>query len=254
MSGNYTYYSDRFFGFGEPGAFKPYTLMHLIPLILCVAAIWLVYRKRESLRTWKHEAGLRCWLAFAMFSMEFGFFVWLLYVGDTSGQYLMMAKLPLHLCDFGLISCLFLVVSKNRTLFGFNYFVTLFGAVLACIIPQTVLTDVDPRHFRYYQYFGEHLIPIFCTAYMMMVHGLRPRYRDIWITMGVLLLMGIPAVLLNEAFPGSDYLFLRLDISLFPANQYIRLAIYAVLLTAIFHLMWLVSAWSAKRKTSASGL
>ena len=254
MSGNYTYYSDGFFGFGEPGAFKPYTLMHLIPLILCVAAIWLVYRKRGSLKTWKHEAGLRCWLAFAMFSMEFGCFVWLRYVGYTSGQYLMMAKLPLHLCDFGLISCLFLVVSKNRTLFGFNYFVTFFGAVLACVIPQTVLTDVDPRHFRYYQYFGEHLIPIFCTAYMMMVHGLRPRYRDIWITMGVLLLTGVPAVLLNEAFPGSDYLFLRLDISLFPANQYIRLAIYAVLLTAIFHLMWLVSAWSAKRKTSAAGL
>ena len=136
-----------------------------------------------------------------MFLMEFGFFVWLLYVGDTSGQYLMMAKLPLHLCDIGLISCMFMVTSSNQTLFSFNFFVTLFGAVLACIIPQTVLSDVDPSHYRYYQYFGEHLIPIYCTVYMMIVHDMKPRYRDLWISVAGIALMLVPAFKLNESFP-----------------------------------------------------
>ncbi len=51
-------------------------------------------------------------------------------------------------------------------------------------------------------------------------------------------LMLVPAYQLNESFPGSDYLFLKLDTSLFPANQYIRACIYAVLLILIFHAMW----------------
>ncbi len=240
MSGQYTYYRDGFFGFGEPGAFRPYHLMHLVPLLLCAMAIMAVYLKREWFRKWKREETFRYFLSFSMFLMEFGFFVWLLYVGDTSGKNLMMAKLPLHLCDVGLISCMFMVTGKNQTLFGFNFFVTLFGATLACIIPQTVLTDVDPSYFRYYQYFGEHLIPIFSTVYMMIVHRMRPRYKDLWITVFGVTLMLIPSFVLNTSFPGSDYLFLKLETNLFPKNQYLRAVIYGTLLTLIFHIMWLI--------------
>lgn len=238
MSGEYTYYSEGFFGFGPAGSFKPYSGMHLVPLLICAGLVVFVWLRRERLRRWKGEYHLRFVLAFLMFLMEFGYFVWLLYVGDSSGQYLMMAKLPLHLCDVGLISCMFMVPSKNRTLFSFNFFVTLFGATLACIIPQTVLDGANPSYFRYYQYFGEHLLPIFGTCYMLLVHRMRPRYRDLWITVGVLFAMVIPGVLLNEAFPGSDYLFLKLDVPFFPENQIQRAALYLVLIIFVFHAMW----------------
>ncbi len=201
MSGAYTYYDDGFFGFGKPGAFRAFSLMHIIPVFLCIALIVWTWYRRAWFRQWKYEGTFRYFLSFSMFLMEFGFFVWLLYVGDTSGQYLMMAKLPLHLCDIGLISCMFMVTSRNQTLFSFNFFVTLFGAVLACIIPQTVLSDVDPSHYRYYQYFGEHLIPIYCTVYMMIVHDMKPRYRDLWISVAGIALMLVPAFKLNESFP-----------------------------------------------------
>ena len=170
MSGEYTYYSDGFFGFGSLGIFKPYSMMHLVPWLICIGLLIMVWLMRDKLRGWKDETHLRFALAFLMFSMEFSYFLWLLYVGDSSGNYLMMSKLPLHACDLGLIVCMFMVPSKNRTLFGINFFVTLFGATLACIIPQTVLDSADPSYFRYYQYFGEHLIPIFSTIYMM-IHG-----------------------------------------------------------------------------------
>lgn len=240
MSGEYTYYSDGFFGFGPPGTFKPYGMIHIVPLLLCIGLLIMVWLMRDKLRSWKGEIHLRFVLAFLMFSMEFSYFLWLLYVGDNSGNYLMMSKLPLHVCDIGLIVCMFMVPSKNRTLFGFNFFVTLFGATLACIIPQTVLDCADPSYFRYYQYFGEHLIPIFSTIYMMIVHNMKPRYLDIWITAGALAIMTPAAIKLNNAFPGSDYLFLNLDVSVFPDGQYTRAAFYTVLLLIIFHLMWLI--------------
>ena len=248
MSGEYTYYSEGFFGFGPPGTFHPYGLMHFAPILICVGWLILVWIKREWFRRWKHELRFRFALSFLLFCMEFSFFVWLLYVGDSSGSYLMMAKLPLHLCDLGLIVCMFMVPSGNRTLFGINFFVTLFGATLACIIPQTVLDGADPSYYRYYQYFGEHLIPVFCTVYMLIVHRMRPRYRDIWITLGVLLLMTIPAILLNEGYPGSDYLFLKLESSLFPSNQYLRACVYTVLIVVIFHLMWFLWRLLLRRK------
>ena len=243
MSGDYTYYCDGFFGFGPPGTFRAYSLMHFAPIVLCIGLLILVWFRRDKLRKWEGETHLRFVMAFLMFVMEFGFFVWLLYVGDTSGNNSMMTKLPLHVCDLGLIICMFMVPSKNKTLFGINFFVTLFGATLACIIPQTVLDCADPSYFRYYQYFGEHLIPIFGTVYMIIVHRMRPRYRDIWVSTGVLAAMLIPAFWLNEAFPGSDYMFLRLDTTLFPENQYVRAVAYTVLIIVIFHLMWFI--WNA---------
>ena len=236
----YTYYSDGFFGYGPVGTFKPYTLMHFIPLLITIAAILFVWFKRDEIREWKYEARFRYILSFSMLCMELGFFVWLLYVGDDSGKAFMMSKLPLHLCDLGLLCCMFMVTSENKALFGINFFVTLFGATLVCIIPQTVLTQEGPMHFRYYQYFGEHLIPIFATVYMIIVHKMKPRYKDIWITVAVLTVMVIPSLYLNEAFPGSDYMFLRLDIPFMPESQYLRLPIYYLLLILIFHLMWFV--------------
>lgn len=109
----------------------------------------LVWFKRNRLREWKGETHFRFFLSFVMFVMEFSFFCRLLYVGDDSGNHLMMSKLPLHVCDLGLICCMYMVPSKNRTLFGINFFITLFGATLACIIPQTVLTNAGPAHYRY---------------------------------------------------------------------------------------------------------
>lgn len=73
--------------------------------------------------------------------------------------------------------------------------------------------------------------------------------------------MAVPSFCLNDAFPGSDYMFLKLDISFMPQNQYIRAGVYFVLITMIFHLLWL--AWRmllcarkkslAEKRMSAAG-
>ena len=240
MSGEYGYYEDGFFGFGPPGTFRPYTLMHLMPILVCVILLIVVWHKREWLRQWKREGTLRYVLSFLMFVMEFGFYIRLLYVGDTSGKYLMMARIPIQVCDLGIITCMYMITSKNQSLFGINFFVTLFGATLACIIPQAVLTEANPTHFRYYQYFGDHLLPIFSTVYMIIVHRMRPRYKDIWISVSALAVLLILGLKLNDAYPGASYLFLKLSIPFFPDNQYLRALIYSIGIIIVFHLMWLL--------------
>ncbi len=247
MSGFYTFYSSGFFGFGPPGTFKAYSLMHFIPIALCIGLIFLVGANRQRLKNWKGETNLRLALSFLCFLMEFSFYVRLLYVGDSTGKYMLMTKFPLHVCDIGCICCMFMVMGTNRVLFGINFFISLFGATIACIVPQMVLTEADPTYFRYYQYFGIHLIPIFCTVYMMMVHAMKLRYRDIWYATGTLMVMAVPSIMINKAFPGANRMFLELDIPLFPENMYLKAIAYTVLIIAIFHLMWFV--WHLASRT-----
>ena len=236
----YTFYSEGFFGYGEPGTFQPYSLMHFLPILLTIGLLVLVWFQRERLRAWPGEIHLRFVWAFVMMLVEMGYYWRLLYVGDEYGTYLLLDRLPLQVCEWGLFCCMFMMPSKSKILFGINFFVTLVGAGIACIIPQTVLKTCGPAHFRYYQYWGEHLLPIAGTIYMMIVHRMRPRYRDLWISVGSLALLAIPCIIANEAIPGSNYMYLNLEVSFLPQNQYLRALIYFVLITLLFHLLWLV--------------
>ena len=42
----YTFYSDGFFGYGEAGDFKYFSIAHFVPLIILAIAIVVTYLKR----------------------------------------------------------------------------------------------------------------------------------------------------------------------------------------------------------------
>ncbi len=243
MSGKYIFFHEGFFGFGEAGNFKAFSLMHFIPILLCIGALVLVWKKRDDIAKWEGEKHFRFALSVIMFFLEFSYYIRLLYIGDLSGNYMLLSEMPLDVCDLGIIVCIFMITSKYRFLFGVNFYVSLFGATLACILPQMAISDAGPAYFRYYQFFGAHLLPIFCTIYMMMVHKMKPRYKDIWISFAFLLVLLFPALKFNKEFTGFDYLFMRMDIPFIPSDLNARAVIYSVLVLAVFHIMWFV--WSA---------
>ena len=140
----YTFYSEGFFGYGEPGTFQPYSLMHFLPILLTIGLLVLVWFQRERLRAWPGEIHLRFVWAFVMMLVEMGYYWRLLYVGDEYGTYLLLDRLPLQVCEWGLFCCMFMMPSKSKILFGINFFVTLVGAGIACIIqPGGSVRDQD---------------------------------------------------------------------------------------------------------------
>ena len=66
----YTYYSDGFFGYGPPGTFQAYGMMHIAPILVSVGLAFLIWFKRDWLRNWKGELHLRFVLSFLMMLME----------------------------------------------------------------------------------------------------------------------------------------------------------------------------------------
>ena len=60
----YTFYSDGFFGYGEPGDFKYFSFWHFLPIFLLIVTIIFTYKKQDSIRKWKHEERFRYIFAF----------------------------------------------------------------------------------------------------------------------------------------------------------------------------------------------
>ena len=235
----YQFFSDGFFGYGEVGDFRNFSFWHFLPIAILLIAVILTAIKRDFFRGWKREKSFRYVLSFVMLMAEMSFFWRLLYVGDEYGQHNLMARLPMQLCQWGLICCVYMIISLNDTLFGINFFVTIIGAGIAIFSP-IVISRTGPTYYRYYQFWVEHLLPIYCTFYAMIVHKKRPKYRYLWLSYSLMLLMTIPASIANLAIPEANYFYLKLDIPFLPKDYSLRVIIYSAIIIAAFHVLWFV--------------
>ena len=180
----------------------------------------------------------------------------LLYVGSGSPERLtLMTKLPLQLCEWGCILACFMLMSKNRTLFCICYYICLSFGIIPLLTPA-VISTTGPAYYRYYQFWGEHCLPIFFVLYMVFVHGFRPRFKDMAKTLLLLLPLGTLAVIANMNIPGANFLYLSGSTAgnsvanILPQNLWLRLAVYAVIGFTLFVLVYLPVYFTDKRKQS----
>ena len=231
------FYKDGFFGYGESGDFQMFGLWHFLPIGLLILAMVLTTIRRDRFKQWKHEVRFRYLLSFVMLIVEMSYYWRILYVGNDSGKGTLMSRLPMQLCQWGLICCVYMIISLNDTLLGINFFITFFGAILAIAAP-IVISRTGPGYYRYYQFWLEHLLPIYGTYYVMVVHGKRPKYWHLWLSYAGMLAMTIPASILNLTFEEANYFYLKLDLPFLPESYMLRVVIYSLITIAFFHLLW----------------
>ena len=230
--------SEGFFGYGEEGDFVPYSWDYFIPILVMILAAVLIIIYRNKLHDFKKEGTIRFFWGFVMMIVEMSYYWRVLYVGSESGETTLMTKLPFQLCEWGAICAIFMIMSLNDTLFGINFFVTFMGAGIALFVPQMVISKTGPTYYRYYHFWLEHTLPILATIYVAAVHKKKPRYRDIWISYGSILLLTFPATYFNYVVPEANYLYVKLDTDLFPRSYPLRVVIYSVIVLLIFHLLY----------------
>lgn len=252
----YEFYSKGFFGYGERGDFVPWSIWHIVPLLVIAAAIFLLWRFREPLRNWKHEYRFRCVFAFVMLLSEMSYFWRILYVGNEWGIGTLMDKLPFHVCQWGLFCAVFALMSDSETLFGINFFVTLCLTLPALFVP-TVIIFTGPGYFRYYQFWMEHGLPVIAVFYMMFVREKRPKYWHLWLSLGLLMLLSIPSVIANRTIPGANYMYLGNftgsdvevtdPLSFLPRSQVPRYISLFAVVAALFHLLYAIEKFIERR-------
>ena len=242
----------HFFGAGSEVEFSLFTPAHFLPILTALAVIFLIRRKADTLRSWKHEEKIRYALAFALIICDMSYY-WRL-VGMPSLQPGPVENLPIGVCQWAVIFCSFLVIGKSQTLFGIAYFWLLSGSLFALLTP-TVLTYTGPTRFRYYQFWLEHTLGYIAIFYMIFVHKMRPSIRSAFKSMGALLALAFIAYQVNLAIPGANYLYMARPeaapsvLDILPANFALRTAIMLAVISAMFVLAYL--PWHLKDRKSA---
>ena len=257
----FEYYHEGFFGYSLTPVFKEYSLAHFLPILVLVAAIFLIYRYRERIAAWKGEETLRFILG-AVLILNEGFYYWrLLYVGNGGSSRLdpMLTYLPLQVCEWSAYIAAFMLMKKSRHLFDVCYYVCLTLGAIPLLTPA-VITYAGPTYARYYQFWFEHLIPIFAVFYMMFVHGFRANYRKVYKPLAVLSGLCVLAIIANLNIENANFMYLALGTSgdsianILPQNIWVRLGLYAAILSVLFFLISLpqiipeIKAYRAKKK------
>ena len=245
----YIFYSDGFFGYGQPDDFKYFSVAHFMPLIILLIAIVMTYYKKDTIRNWKYEERFRYFYSFIMMIVEMSYFWRLLYVGDEISQSSLLIKLPLQVCQWSLIACMFMILSKNQKLFDFCFFVCLvFG--FAALLTPTVIVRTGPTYYRYYQFFLEHELPIYAVFYMAFIHNMKPVYKNLYLTILVLICFAFLCVYVNNRVDGANFMYLAgykqgavagdNIINHLPSGQYTRMAILTLITISLFNILYFI--------------
>ena len=191
------FFKDGFFGYGEPGDFTYYSLAHFVPLIVLVTVIWLVWHCRDRLREWKHEETLRFGAAFVMMLLDMSYYWRVLYVGSSDpAQQTLLLELPLQVCGWACIACIFMITKKSRLLYQFCFYTSLTLSIFPLLTPS-VITTTGPAYYRYYQFWLEHMLPVIAVLYMTFVHGFRPKLRGFAFAVGILTVLMTLSLICN---------------------------------------------------------
>ena len=241
--------------------FPKFSVWHILPILLLAAGILLTYKFREKIALSGHEKTFRLILGMAMMFAEMSYFWRLLYIGPSDlGEIDLMSRLPFQVCEWSCIFATLMVLTENRHFFDIDVVICLTLGIMPLFLPA-VIQRTGPAYFRYYQFWLEHLLPIYSVFYMMFVKGWRYDAKKIYKPIAYMVVLGIVCVYLNARIPQGTYMYLQGDdlgetiTSLLPEGQFGRLAVFLgieLVLAAIEYLVFrLVYRKQGKRAKAA---
>lgn len=244
MNFDYQFFYEGFFGYSLEQDFSYWSIWHFLPILLLGVAIYLTYRYRDKLRAWKWEDHFTTILGVIVILNE-AFYYWrLLYVGNggSSDPKQLITYLPLQVCEWSAYLCAFMLLKKNRHLFDICFYITLTLGLIPLVTPAVIM-QTGPLYARYYQFWLEHLLPIYGVFYMMFVHGMRPDYKKVYKPLGVLSLLTVLAIIANKNIEGANFMYMSDTTAgdslanILPQNIWLRLLVGIAIVVVLFTLI-----------------
>jgi hypothetical integral membrane protein (TIGR02206 family) len=260
----YEYYHEGFFGYSLEENFSYFSLAHILPILLLIGAIFLTYKYRAKLASWKGEEIFRFCLGAALIFNE-AFYYWrLLYVGNggSSVQDPMLTYLPFQVCEWSAYIAAFMLMKKSRHLFDICFYVCLSLGVIPFFTPAVIMYT-GPAYARYYQFWIEHALPIYAVFYMIFVHNFKADYKKIYKPFAMLAVLATLAIIANNNIESANFMYLAKGTAgdsianVLPQNIGVRLVLYLGILCALFTLLSLpqiipqLKAWKKEKAALA---
>lgn len=109
-------------------------------------------------------------MALILWGNEIGWHIW----NAAVGTWTLQTMLPLHVCSFMVWFGGWMLISRNKTIYEFMYFLGIGGALQAVITPDIGVYGYP--HYRFFQTFISHGLIITAAIYMTVVEGFRPTW------------------------------------------------------------------------------
>lgn len=228
-----------FFDHGVPGEFSYFTLAHFMPLFIMGVIIYLIYRYRDTIKSWPNEYNIRIVLALVLLLSDSAYFWHKMYIGADIKDHL-----PITVCGWAAWMSAFMLLTKKQSIFDVVYFFVLAGSSNALITPA-VITDNGPAHFRYYQFWVEHTSIFIAVFYMIFVHKYRIEFKAIYKSLAVMGVLTVIAIYVNANIEGANYLFLATTeagesvLNFLPSSFGLRFLIMGSIILVLYGLAYL---------------
>jgi len=183
---------------GEPFAlFGPAHLSALAFVAFFIIGL-ILFRKRFSPQG---KTTFRYFLAAVLVVNELAWHAW----NAFTGQWTIQTMLPLHLCSVLVWLSAYMLVTRNRVIYEFSYFLGIAGAVQALLTPDAGIYGFP--HFRFFQVIISHGAIVTAAIYMTFVEGFRPYWQSV-LRIFVYGNIYMAVVGLVNWLIGSNYLFI----------------------------------------------
>lgn len=252
------FYKEGFFGYGEHGDFQYFSIWHILPILILIAAIIITYIYKEKIKENKNEKYIRYSLAFVLLIMVMSYDWRVLYIGNPSGNDLLY-HLPLQVCTISSIVVVFMLLTGMEFLFDYAVYVCLTLGLVPLATPA-VISTTGPMYYRYYQFFIEHMIPVYAVFYMIFIKGYQIKLKRIFVPVTILLIGAFISIGLNSVVEGANFFFLGRATeeaslaNIMPTNPWLRLLIYVSLaligFIALYFVFYFVKQLKLKKTNS----
>jgi len=214
--------------------FEPFSLNHIIPLLLIIIGVYLIFRFREKLGNPKYEKTIRYSIAIFAIFLEVSFQSWQMYHGVWD----LADSLPLHLCRLTSYLGIIAMLTKSNNIFEIAYFWSL-GGVVSIMFPD--ILD-GPDRFRYYHFVVYHILFFYMYMYMLFVLKFELNFKSFkksyLILLAFVLIVIIPV---NNIFD-MNYMYLLFPadtpFTIFGEHGYFLYIIGCLSLTTVIMILW----------------
>jgi hypothetical integral membrane protein (TIGR02206 family) len=227
---------STFFGYKHNplNQFEPFSLTHIIPLLLIVIGVALIYIFRDQLGKPKYEKKIRYSIAIFAIFLEVTFQGWQIYydVWDLTDS------LPLHLCRLTSYLGIIAMLTKSRKIFEIAYFWSL-GGVVSIMFPDILH---GPDRYRYYHFMMYHILFFYMYMYMLFVLKFELSFKSFLKSCLTLFLLVVIVIIPVNTIFNMNYMYLLYPadtpFSIFKGLSYIWYLVGCISFTGVILIVW----------------
>lgn len=166
-------------------------------LLLLIVYLFVIRNAPHKVKEFTRYA-----IVFFMWGAEISWHLW----NVVNHTWTIQTMLPLHMCSVMIWLAGYMLLTDDKRLYPFVYFLGIGGALQAVLTPES--GNYGFPHFRYLQTVTAHSFLILSGIYMTVVEGLRPKWKDllkvmIYANIYMVIVFGINSMI------GSNYLFIN---------------------------------------------